>query len=67
MAKYIILCMTDDTRTERKSTSLSGAQRIYNNAVKSGLYTSVTMRTEKKNNGHAIKSWSPDTGEILAF
>lgn len=67
--KYLIWCInvTKTTMTKRETFSLSAAQRIYANAVKSGIYYSVTLRKEENTRGYAIKSWSKENGEVLYF
>lgn len=58
MAKYLIWCFNNDTRTEYKESSKRKAERIYSQAIKSNLYSSVVLRVEKNLHGYAIKSWS---------
>jgi len=67
MSKFLIWCFNDThtIRTEEKTTSEKKAHRIYAKAVKSGLYSSVTLRKESRTHGYAIKSWSKDDGEVI--
>lgn len=64
MGKYLVWCF-NDTRTEHKTSSEEVAQRIYDEAIKSGRFSSVTMRKEERTHGYAIKSWSVNDGEII--
>ena len=57
MVKYLIWCFTNDTRIEYKETSKVKAERIYTQAIKSELYSSVVLRAEKKLHGYMIKYW----------
>lgn len=63
--KYLISCFKDNHKKVKKSDTSNGAQRIYRNAVKSGLYSSVILGKEEKTHGYTIKSWSNEDGEII--
>lgn len=65
MATYLIWCFnnTKTIKHEEKTLSEKQAHKLYAKAVKSGLYSSVTMRKECQTHGYAIKSWSKDDGE----
>ena len=63
--RYLIWCF-NKTRTmkiEKVAFLEKEARKIYSRAVKSGCYSSVTLRVEKRNHGYAIESWSAD-GEL---
>lgn len=60
MSKYLIWCY-DSTHArcaEVKETSLEKAESIFEKAVKSGIYASVTLRVEHRLHGYVIKTWS---------
>lgn len=67
MSRFLIWCFNDtrSSRKESKTSSEKEANRMYAQAVKSGLYSSVTLRREEKTYGKAIKSWSKSEGEVL--
>ena len=69
VCKYLILCIdnTEEHLTEKKTSSASWAQRHYAKAIKSGLFSSVTLRREERTHGYAIKSWSKENGERTYF
>ena len=65
MSKYLVWCFDDNNRTQHKASSEKEAQGFYENAIKSGCYSSVVMRREERTHGHAIKTWSEKEGEAI--
>lgn len=63
MSKYLIWCF-NDTREEKSTSSEKEAQRFYEKAINSGLYSSVVLRKEERDHGYAIKSWSKNDDEV---